>query len=363
MNEIRITLISDAVSEFPDNTNTNFKVRLQEPIRLHPEQQWQAAMVSLSTPNRPVTLMKNLGLKDQDTLFVYGVRVLNEKFGVSDAKHIDEGAHETVSVGGVFGGVNPDNLTGVEFWSRIALTCKHYQTWEMIRNARRNAHWNKVFDEESTIVDVDPLAQTARVRGTDNSLSPATFGLNLTVAKYFELVRETSPGVYNLGRNAFYEGVNTYEGGRAQHRVKWPIESDMMTFDNAMVVKKWQPTGEEMVYFSRHFNWWFNELNTAADNTSASSADDKTTSTRLALVYCDLVQSSLVGNQKHQLLRELTLKDSGGSRRSVEPLHYQWLPLRNNVIDVVHVQLSDADGKFLAMPRGKTMLTVTLKRA
>ncbi len=100
MNEIRITLISDATSEFPDNTNTNFKVRLQEPIRLNAEQQWKAAMVSLSTPNRPVTFMKDLGLKDQDTLFVYGLRILNEKYPTSDVKHIDDRPLETVSVGG-----------------------------------------------------------------------------------------------------------------------------------------------------------------------------------------------------------------------------------------------------------------------
>ena len=305
MNEIRITLISDATSEFPDNTNTDFKVRLQEPIRLPADQHWQAAMVSLSTPNRPVTFMKDLGLKDQGTLFVYGMRVLNAKYPTSDAKHIDDKAHETVSVGGVFGGVNPDNLTGVEFWSRIALTCKYYQTWEMIRNARRNNYWCKTFDDEMVTMEVDPLRELVRVKGSDSNSTPAVFGLNLTVAKYFELVRETSPGVYNLGRNVFYEGITTFQSGRPQHRVKWPIEADMMTYNNAMVVKKYQPTGEDMVYFSRHFNWWFNELNRAADTTSTSSADDKASSTRLAFVYCDLVPSSLVGNQKHQ--RELTL--------------------------------------------------------
>ena len=362
MNEIRITLISDATDEFPDNTNTNFKVRLEEPIRLPAEQQWQAAMVSLSTPNRPITLMKDLGLKDQDTLFFYGMRILNDKYGTSDAKHIDDRPNESVSVAGVFGGVNPDSLTGVEFWSRLALTAKHVQTWEMIRNGRRNNHWAKSYDDEMLTIDVDPLRQMARVRATDSHASPAVFGLNLTVAKYFELVRETSPGIYNLGRNASYEGYTTYQSGRPQHRVRWLIESDMMTYDTAIVVKKWAPTGELMVYFSRYFNWWFSELNTAADTTSTSSAQDKS-STRLAMVYCDLVQSSLVGNQKHQLLRELTLKDSGGSRRSVEPLHYQWLGVRNNVIEVVHVQLADENGKFLAMPKGKTMLTVTLKRA
>ena len=67
------------------------------------------------------------------------------------------------------------------------------------------------------------------------------------------------------------------------------------------------------------------------------------------MVYCDVVESSLVGNQKHALLRELMLKDSGGQRQFVEPLHYQWLGVRNNAIEVVHVQVADADGKLLTL--------------
>ena len=361
MNEIRITLISDPTEEYPDNTNTDFKVRLAESLHLKGEEQWKAAMVSLSTPNRPVAFVKDLGLKDQDTLLVYGMRILNEKFPKSDPKHIFDLTQETVSVGGVFGGDNPDNLTGVEFWSRMALTLKHVQTFEMIRQARRSSHWVKSFDDEMVKMEVNPVGRIARLYATDSNHSPTEFGLNLTVAKYFELVREVHLGVYTLGRNAFAEGFTNHESGRLRHSVRWPAETDMSPH-TLITMKKWGPLGEPIVYFSRYVNWWFNELNRAADTTSSSSADDKASSTRLAMVYCDIVQSSLVGNQKHALLRELTLKDSGGTRRSVEPLHYQWLPVRNNVVEVVHAQLADADGKFLAMPKGKTMLTVTLKR-
>ena len=96
---------------------------------------------------------------------------------------------------------------------------------------------------------------------------------------------------------------------------------------------------------------------------NARYACHPTFETQLAMVYCDVVESSLVGNQKHALLRKLMLKDSGGQRQFVEPLHYQWLSVRNNVIEVVHVQVADADGKLLALPSGKTMVTVTLKRS
>ena len=362
MNEIRVTLISDATAEYPNNTNTDFKVRLAEPIRLPIEQQWQAAMVSLSTPNRPVAFVKDLGLKWQDTMVVYGLRIVNEKFPTSNPAHIQDLTQETISVDGVFGDDKPDNLTGVEFWSRIAWAVKQAQSFDILRNARRNTNWAKAFTDEMVMMDVDPVGQTAKLRATNSHFSPAEFGLNLIVAKYFELVKELSPGVYTVGRNATVEGFLGYESGRPVYQIRDNIESGFST-DNLIRVKPWGPSNEPIVYFSRYVNWWFTGLNRAADTTSATSADDRASSTRLAMVYCDIVQSRLVGNQKHQLLRELTLKDSGGTRGSVEPLHYQWLGVRNNVIEVVHVQLADEDGKFLAIPKGKTMLTVTLKRA
>ena len=362
MNEIRITLISDPTDEYPDNTNTDFKVRLAEPLRLPTEQQWQAAMVSLSTPNRPIAYVKDVGLKWQDTLIVYGFRILNMKFSQSDPKHIVDLTQERMSVNSVFRGDKPDNMTGVEFWDYISRSLQDAQAFEMLNQAKLNSYWTKSFDDEMIIIDVDPVGQTAMLRGTNSDASPTEFGLNLTVAKYFELVREAYPGVYTLGRNATVEGFRDYTGGRSHHHMRATYESGISN-DTLIKVANWGPLNEPIVYFSRYVNWWFTGLNRVADTTSADSADGKTSSTRLAMVYCDIVQSSLVGNQKHQLLRELTLKDSGGSRRSVEPLHYQWLGVRNNVIEVVHVQLADENGKFLEMPKGKTMLTVTLKRA
>ena len=362
MNEIRVTLISDATSEYPNNTNTDFKVRLAEPIRLPTEQQWQAAMVSLSTPNRPLAFVRDLGLKWQDTLVVYGLRIVNDKFPKGTPGHIQDLTQQTIAVEGVFADDKPDKLTGMEFLSRIAWTVQQRQTFDMLNNARRNTHWAKAYDEEMVMMDVDPVGQSVKLRATNSPGSTSEFGLNLTVAKYFEFVEETYPGVYTVGRNATVEGYSAYSGGRPLHLIKYAIESGFST--NTLIrVATWGPFKEPIVYFSRYVNWWFHGLNRAADLTSSASADDKASSTRVAMVYCDIVQSSLVGNQKHQLLRELTLKDSGGTRGSVEPLHYQWLGVRNNVIDVVHVQLADEDGNFLVLPKGKTMLTVTLKRA
>ena len=364
MNEVRLTLISSATAEYPDNTNTDFKIRLAEPVHLKTDERWHAAMASLSTPNSPATYMKAIDVKRTDTLFAYGCRILNPKFADSDPKHIDDILERRMTVGEVFRETALDNYTGVEFWSRIVITFEHMQTWHMFRNVDKNDYWAQSFDDERVCIDVDPARERARVVASNSASSPAMFGLNLTVAKYFGLVEEVYPGQFKPGRNAFYEAFNSYSRGRSLHLLKYNIETDMKANQKGLAVRAHPDTGEKLVYFSRHLNWWFDGVNRPDASPPAATVDDKTRErTRLAMVYCDVVESTLVGNQKHALLRELTLHDSGGSRRSVEPIHYQWLPVRNNVIEVVHVQLADADGNFLTLPSGKTMLTVLLKRA
>ena len=48
----RLTFISDPTNEYPNNTNTKFKVRLPLPLRL--EGQWDASLWSLSVPDDPL---------------------------------------------------------------------------------------------------------------------------------------------------------------------------------------------------------------------------------------------------------------------------------------------------------------------
>ena len=352
---MRMTLISDATNEFPDNTNVDFKVRLAEPIHLKAEERWQAALVSMSTQNRPNTPLDRLGLKQSDTLFVYGIRVLNDKFTSSDALFISDIQEARVTVGEVFGD-SINSVTGLEFWSRISDYCMHYQSLELLQNSKKNKHWSKTFENEMVITSVDPFLDQFRIDSTVSSASPSTFGVNLTVAKYFGLVEESrGGGGYNLGRNARYASHRTFANGRQSRHMYYPIETDMRSFTEAMTVKQLS-NGEDVAMFSRYMSWTFRNLNASFDDVT------RRFKTQLAMVYCDVVESSLVGNQKHALLRELMLKDSGGQRQFVEPLHYQWLGVRNNAIEVVHVQVADADGRLLSIPSGKTMVTVTLKR-
>lgn len=85
---------------------------------------------------------------------------------------------------------------------------------------------------------------------------------------------------------------------------------------------------------------------------------------RSVLVYSSLVQPTIMGNQKHQLLREIFIphKDHD-NRQLVEPRHYQWLPVENRQTEVVEVILEDLNGGFIKLPRGKTLVTVAVRHS
>ena len=249
MTDIRMTLISDTTQEFPDNTNADFKVRLAEPIHLKAEERWQATLVSMSTQNRPNTPLDRLGLRPNDTLFVYGLRIVNDKYASSSPLQVSNIQEARVTVREVFGD-SINSVTGIEFWSRISDYCAHFQAMELLKNAERAKHWSKTSEFDMVMTSVDPARDQFHVQSTVSSASPATFGVNLVVAKYFGLVEESRGGGYNLGLNATYNAHPVFVSGVKQRHQYYPIESDMRAFSNAMVVKQLS-NGEDMVFFSR----------------------------------------------------------------------------------------------------------------
>ena len=55
-------------------------------------------------------------------------------------------------------------------------------------------------------------------------------------------------------------------------------------------------------------------------------------------VYSDVAGSTIVGNRVTDLLREIQYKREGRGTMYFEPLHIQYLPLRNQVVEIIHIQ-------------------------
>ena len=58
-------------------------------------------------------------------------------------------------------------------------------------------------------------------------------------------------------------------------------------------------------------------------------------------VYSDVAGSTIVGNRVTDLLREIQYKRQGRGTMYFEPLHIQYLPLRNEVVEIIHVQVAE----------------------
>ena len=310
-------------------------------------------MLALSTPNRPKTkgLMAQLRLGSDAALCTVGMRTLNHNIPKSDPSHILD-LTLSIKIGEVFDDA-PDPLTGVEFWKRVASACqKRMAVTTSLMTRGKNGVVFTNYKDESTNLTVDAGRDEVVIAAGYDVYTKSVFGLNVLVAKHFGLVKEKDGGGWELGPNAHYENFEYFGyNSRSAFKTYWPLEVDMRSDDECIAQRQMQ------IYFSRYKKWTFGHLNRSFGEVAHIE------SSRAALVYCDLVQSTLVGNQKHPLLREITIPDSGGARQSVEPLHYQWLPVRNNVVEVVHLQVSDPNGNLLKLPDGKTMVTVALKHS
>ena len=87
--------------------------------------------------------------------------------------------------------------------------------------------------------------------------------------------------------------------------------------------------------------------------------------TRSLHVYSDVAGSTIVGNRVTDLLREIQYKRQGRGTMYFEPLHIQYLPLRNEVVEIIHVQVAETigtGGDLVKFGDGHTIVTLHFKK-
>ena len=87
--------------------------------------------------------------------------------------------------------------------------------------------------------------------------------------------------------------------------------------------------------------------------------------TRSLHVYSDVGGISMVGNRTTDLLREINYRREERGCVYFEPQHIQYHPVRNQVVDIIEVQLAETtgDGKDLVKFKpGHTLLTLHFKK-
>ena len=183
----------------------------------------------------------------------------------------------------------------------------------------------------------------------------ARFYINRELALTMGWLTETN----ELGPNLRQEFI----GGDVPDFKGQPKLKDLFIFKNKYTgtewkAKKkfvfWDATGQ-LLQLSMACNWRFIHLNHAFATVVGSP-------NQTLHVYSDVGGSGIVGNQMTDLLREIQYVRRGRGTTYFEPLHVQYLPLRNELMEVVETQISETEGQLVRFGKGQTIAPLHFKR-
>ena len=80
--------------------------------------------------------------------------------------------------------------------------------------------------------------------------------------------------------------------------------------------------------------------------------------TRPLHLYCSVGTSSMVSNRVTDLLREIKYQSQGATH--FEPLHIQYLPVRNEMVEIIETQMAEVNGDLVQFGEGHTIINPTL---
>ena len=333
MTSHRLTLISDPTDEFAQNTNSAFTLRLQRPLRLA-DGSWEACLLSVSCPSASRHDWKLVGI-DPETVILKNIMYYQRM----DESHTINGVL-SIRLKEIMTEDHPV-VSGRQFWQRlIALATRKINEICVNFNVGHNGKRFSIFDSRW-----NPYLEW--IKG-DEVILPRRWYANAllfheSIVKLFGVLsqdgRSMGPNVsYNLPRDPTHDPP----------RQNAPTKGEFLTND----VPTWKLVDGYM-HLNEEFEWHIYNVD--------ASFEHKKTSHSL-FVYTDLVESSFVGNQQHQLLREIFLDDSVHGRRLVEPLRLQWMPVRTHNIETVEVQIATQSGALATFDAGKTIVTVLLRK-
>ena len=381
--EERLTLISDATDEFPNNTNNSYRVRIPDGLRLDGTG-WHIALLSLTLPNSTSvqsTVIKANHPLARLTLHAIHFRVISgNRYTVLDKLKITEDVYEPQT---------PIPINGVGYWNN-AVTVFEMQ----VANAVSALASKKVslLDPSPLIMvkktmrpafrwDGEIMIMESRRKDITNGRNTiySAFDMNLDVAYQWGFAQKKG-NIWIPGPNVRYamdnftitdanpprssslrpEGIDTLNGkafalDKRDDMPRYPkvVHSD---YNRYHVVWHYTYENKEWIRFSGQVEWQFINLNQTFMDLHRHTG-------QAIMVYTNLQQSTIVGGSKAQLLRELVIERGGEAGHSYsEPTHLQWIPVSTHSTDIVEVQIADVNGNLLSLPQGKSLVTVALKQ-
>ena len=331
MNSFYLTLPSNSNGqEFPNNASNSYKVRLPDPIRLDGE--WEVGLSAVALPDAAPRL-KSLGsLKTAN--------FLRTRWRGSDrviyAKDFTLAKFERVQ---------PKD--GVELCKMFITFCTNSRSHLDLKSAYfKNLEWEE--NGKKLYVDMkmegeDLVLDNRKV--SEKSGIEIRFDAGFAAAMHW--IEYDANGTPLLGPNIQMELSKTEDLDRAG-----AIEDVQLS---GTTTAAYWAVNNDMLELSIHANWRMVNIKQAFQDLIAYGS-------RSLFIYSNVGQSQVVGNKVTDLLREIPYETKGRGTQYVEPTHVQYKKVRNNMLDIIEVQVAETDGRLTVFREGVTTLTLHFRQ-
>ena len=355
----RLMLISTAsVNEFT-NSNSSFKNRLPQPIRL--EGDWEVALDDISLPNSTMFTHK-VNPENRMKLFDSTIlrRVRNPGGGDRDRPYaVSYGFYDLATI--------TPTVDGVGFMKTVFDTMEQKRIKDVldafprfshtVGNEEKRTYWKWKWEGDELFSDNEDTYK-GDAAGRPFFLIHSSLGLEM---KWFQ---QNEDDTYSLEPNLIQEhfdpNVIPEINGTPPHQ--GDVFNSATTGTNAQKYVFWTPndilygvTGRSndngYIRLSYHCNWRFININAAFREVAGSEK-------RTLLCYSDVCKPSTVGSQKVDLLREVTFEEGKGGTVYYESHRLQHLAVRNSTLDVISVEIAEKDGTTAKFHTGPTTVTL-----
>ena len=382
----RVTLVSDATNEFPQNKNNSFRMRIPNGLRLEGKG-WHVALMSLTLPNQTqfVTGHGNTIVRVDFSAFAFkNFNASTKKFTAVDHVRLVNTNVEKSDIGSV--------TDGPSFWNNVVRALAFYID-ETVTNYRKT-HDVYIFVKQTMCPtftwDGEDLVLHKRGRDASNNNvhTPSifsSFDIALEVAVQWGLVQQSSDGTWEAGPNLH---VSLYGGGdkitasdpprtaglglagvesmlgptyRVDFRNDMPLRGGRITSvatgsNRFQLLWHYTAGSAQWIRLSGLVEWRFINLNKTFNALHKHPSN-------AVMVYSNLQQATIVGEKTVQLLREIVVNRSAEDGHSyAEPKQLQWIPVASNSMDIAEVQIADVNGPLLSLPPGKSLITVAFQQ-
>lgn len=350
-------------SEFTDNTNAKFRVRLAAPLVLN-GQGWEVALSSISFPANPLhkTTTERVLQTFPATRTLAVKRVFTDwkdKDGIVRRKWI----YVHVETGEVCDGAFPVN-DGITFMRAIVNTLDTKTEKERAKEPSqlpgdqggyKRPYTNPIWVNHGTKlnqVNTFDLNNNLIIEGTDAHITvggttdyPFT-AFHLDLAKAWGIV--TKDGAL-YGPALRYSQLN-------QNVVPstTPIADTSFTWLDGVAIDL--SNRVRMARLQAPVTWEIMNLNTGWFEATF------TPETKTMRVFSNVGESRLVGNQRVDLLREVRMDEDKEGQQYYEPRHLEYIPVRRQAFEVLDIHIDDLNGGTINFGTGVTSVTLHFRR-